>query len=115
MEKEELMTEENRHRIVICHRMASALELGEVYLDLAGHRMGWRIEKEGRPDKYFETLDEMEHYLEGLLENRCRVSKPVLHDSVRRRMDYLSAKKASQVSDRPILLRSKINSHEKML
>lgn len=107
-----MLLDENQHRLLMCCRMAKALEQGDIYLDATGAKMFWKMEKEGRPARTFRSIDEMESYLEHLLENRSRTSPTrirLLEPSVRRRLDIIHARNEYRESGTPLVFNSRIN------
>lgn len=107
----EFMLDEDRHRLLMCHRMAKALGAGEVYLDLTTHRPHWRIEKNGVCHEQFGSIEEMETFLEHLLENRpksgCGLGKMPL--PVKLRANVISERKRSRTNGTPMMFSSRIN------
>lgn len=110
--KEELCTEETTHRLLMCMRMAKALEKGEIYLDATTSVMFWRLEKEGRTVNTFHSIDEMESYFEHLLENRWRLDGRNLRNMdqrVKRRMMVMNERHDARTNGRPMTFHSRIN------
>lgn len=109
--KNEIMFDENQHRLLMCLRMAKSLGQGEVCLDLTTHKPHWRIEKNGVCHERFYSIGDMEEYLEHLLENLpnapqgyCRMSSEVkLRASVVRR------RKRFRTNGEPMTFPSRIN------
>ena len=108
----EILLDENQHRLLICHRMAKALGKGEIFLDATGHKMRWRIEKDDRTTNLFYSIEEMELYLERLLENRYKSSRlelSYIDPRVRRRMSVINERHRSRTNGVPMTFHSRIN------
>lgn len=107
----DLMLKENQHRLVMCGRMARALNKGDIYLDITGPRMRWRIEKEDKVTHTFHSLDDMEEFLEYLLEKAFdRGSGRLnLEPQVIRRLNVIHAKRNFRTNGTPMVFRSKVN------
>lgn len=96
----------NQHRLLMCCRMAKALGKGEIYLNAATHKMYWYMEKDDRITGIFRSMDEMEEYLEHLLENRSRAGLP---KEVARRSTLILKRKDARTNGYAMLLPSRIN------
>lgn len=109
--RNDLLLNETQHRLLMCCRMAKSLGQGEVFLDATTHKMSWHIGREGHPDKVFHSLDEMEEYLEHLLENRQRLSCNGLGNmdrNVKRRLTVIHERERSRTNGEPMTFSSKI-------
>lgn len=105
MTRNEIMLDENQHRLLVCHRMAKALGVGEVHPDLTTHRLHWRIEKNGVCRERFYSIEELESYLEHLLEN-CLKTKGgcgKMHLSVKLRANVISERERSRTNGTPMM------------
>ena len=110
--RNDLMLDENQHRLLMCYRMAKVLSGREIYLDATGLRMFWRLEKNGRTTNIFHSIDDMEHHLECLMESRSRLRPETcseLEPEVIRRLDVVFNRQTSRTKGMPILFSSKIN------
>ena len=105
------MLKENQHRLVMCGRMAKALDKGEIYLDVTGPRMCWRIEKEEKVIHTFHSLDDMEEFLECLLEKKFSMgtSRLNLEPQITRRLNVIHKKRNLRTNGTPMVFRSKVN------
>lgn len=106
--RNEILLDENQHRLLMCCRMARALGVGEVYLDATTHKLYWVLEKDGRPVNRFRSMGEMEEHLEHLLENRSRTCCNGLGNmdrNVKRRMQVMK----TRTNVTPMLFHSRIN------
>ena len=106
------MLNENQHRLLMCCRIAKALDKGEIYLDATGPRMFWRLEKDERTINVFHSIDEMECYLEHLLESRNRTNRPkygTMDSSIKRRTNIIYERHESRMTGKPMLFQSQIN------
>ena len=90
----------------MCCRMAKALGKGEIYLNATTHKMYWYMEKDDRVTGVFRSMDEMEEYLEHLLESRNRVGLP---KEVERRSTLILKRKDARTNGCAMLLSSRIN------
>ena len=111
MTRNEITLDENRHRLLVCHRMAKALGVGEIYLGLTTHRPHWRIEKNGVCHERFHSIEELESYLEHLLESRSKSKGGCgnMHLSVKLRANVISERKRSRINGAPMMFHSRIN------
>lgn len=110
--RNDLLLDVNQHRLLMCARMAKALEKGEVYLDATTHRMRWKLEKDGVVGNVFDSLDEMEDFLEHLLENRYKSDMCGLGNMdrrVKRRMNVIRERHRSRTNAVPMTFPSRIN------
>lgn len=107
--RNELLLNENQHRLLMCMRMAKALGVGEIYLDATTHKMHWRLEKEGHSTRRFYSIEEMETHLEHLLENRSRVGLTGMTPCMKRRAKVMSERQRSRTNGTPMLFQSRIN------
>lgn len=108
----EILLDENQFRLLMCCRMAKSLGQGDVFLDATGHKMFWRIDREGKPSLRFDSITEMEGFLEHLLESRCNASSHGLGNmdgSVKRRMSIIRQRNISRTNGTPMMLSSKLN------
>lgn len=108
----EIRMDENQYRLLMCMRMAKSLGKGEVYLDATSHKMCWKLEKDDRVSGRFYSIDELESYLEHLLENRSYLAPNGLgnmHSSVRRRMKVVKERKYARTNHVPMTFHSRIN------
>lgn len=96
----------NQHRLLMCCRMAKALGKGEIYLNATTHKMYLYMEKDDRVTGIFRSMDEMEEYLEHLLENRSRAGLP---KEVARRSSLIHERRAARTNGCTMLLPSRIN------
>ena len=102
----ELLLDVNQHRLLMCCRMAKALDKGEVFLNAATHKMHWCLEKDGRVTNIFHSMEEMESYLEHLLDNRSRIG---ITKEVARRADVVRKRREYRTNGRPMLFSSRTN------
>ena len=112
MELKDIMLDENQHRLLMCCRMAQALGQGDIFLDATGYRLCWRMERKGKATNVFYSIDEMECYLEHLLENRWRVGvlgKCATDAEVKRRLDIIKERHSSRTSGERMTLFSRAN------
>lgn len=109
--RNDILLEENQHRLLMCMRMAKSLGVGEVYLNLATHKPFWYIERNGVCHERFYSMEEMESYLEHLLENRWRPCGGLgtMSREVKRRYDILTQRRLSRTNGSPMLFPSSIN------
>ena len=110
--REEILQEENRHRLEMCARMAKSLKQGDVVLDATGHRMYWRIDRKGKPSLRFDSIKEMESFLEHILENRGSGSTNGLgnmDNCVKRRFYVIRQRELSRTNGMPMMLSSRLN------
>ena len=108
--KNEIMLDESQHRLLMCMRMAKALDKGEIFLDATGPRMCWRMGKEDGPDVVFRSIGEMEGYLEHLLENRWRLGHAVNADrGMARRMAVINERRKARTNGTAMTFPSCIN------
>lgn len=109
--KNDLMLDETQHRLVMCCRMAKALGKGEVFLDLTTPRMCWRIEKNDKVLQTFHSIDDMEEFLENLLEKRYRTNfmRSQLEPQVARRLNVVEIRKNMRTTGAPMTFHSKVN------
>ena len=110
--KNELMLGKNQYRLLMCSRMARLLGKGEIYLDATGPKMFWRMKKAGRTSNVFHSIDEMEFYLECLMESRVRLSPGVvktLKPEVARRRDVIVDRHNHRTNGSPMVFSSRIN------
>lgn len=108
----EIKLDVNQHRLLMCMRMAKSLGKGEVYLDATSHKMCWKLEEDDRVSSRFRSIDELERYLEHLLEVRIRIDPKGLdniHPSVRRRMEVVKERKYARTNHVPMTFHSRIN------
>lgn len=108
----EIRLDENQHRLLMCMRMAKALNQGEVYLDATTHRMCWKIERDEQVTGVFYSIDEMETYLERLLEYRYHYGPNGLGNMsppVKRRMNVINERRRAQTNGQPMTFYSKVN------
>ena len=103
------MLDENRHRLLMCMRMAKSLGAGMIYLDATTHRMHWKLEKEGHATRRFHSIDELEAHLEHLLENRSRTGLGNICRTVKRRAHVISIRESARTNGTPMLFQSRIN------
>lgn len=102
----------DQYRLLMCCRMVKSLLAGEVFIDATTHRMKWHIERKGKPDFVFSSLDEMEEYLEHLLMNRkCYSIHGLGHmnPEVKKRASVINERRRSQTKQEPMMFYSKIN------
>lgn len=109
--KNDILLNENQYRLLMCGRIARALGKGEVYLDLTGPKMCWRVGKEDCSNHAFYSIDEMESYLEHLLENRCKLNSNLrnMNSSVKRRVRVIQERNKFQATGNPMTFPSRIN------
>lgn len=103
---------EEQHRLLMCHRIIDALALGELYPSKTASGMAWRLEKEGRTSNIFYSLDELELYLEQLLENRYRANNYDLNhmdSTIRRRISVIQERHHSRTHGQVMTFHSRIN------
>lgn len=108
----EIKLDVNQYRLLVCMRMAKSLGKGEVYLDATSHKMCWKLEKDDRVSGRFHSIDDLESYLEHLLENRSYLSPNGLgnmHPSVRRRMKVVKEREYARTNHVPMTFHSRIN------
>lgn len=106
-----MMLDENQHRLLMCCRISKALNMGDIYLDATYPKMRWRIERGERPNLHFSSIDEMEEYLEHLLENHSVASGNScnMDPDVRRRARIVLERKKVRTFGGAMLFPSKIN------
>lgn len=112
VETNEILLDENQHRLLICCRMAKALGKGEVILDATSHKMCWRMERGDAVTGVFHSQDEMEEYLEHLLENRSKLSHNRLgntHPAVKRRAQVINERRRAALEGDNMSFHSCIN------
>lgn len=108
--RNELMLDENQHRLLMCGRMAKALDKGEIYLDATGAKMFWRLEKNGRTSNIFHSIDEMEFHLECLLESSVRLNgQKGIGPRMRRRADIVFKRHDNRINGTPMMFHSSIS------
>lgn len=110
--KNELMLDEDQHRLLMCCRMARALDKGEIFLDATCHKMRWRLEKDGMTCNIFYSLDEMEQHFEHLIECRFRFSRldiGYMDSRIRRRVDIIRKRHELRTNGTPMTFNSSIN------
>ena len=113
--RNDLMLNENQHRLLMCCRMARALGKGEIHLDATGAKMFWRMEKDGRTLNIFHSINEMESSLEHMLENRFKhenVGNKGLDPRLRRRLEIIHTRHKSRTNDRPMVFSSRTNRYK---
>lgn len=104
--KNDLLLDENQHRLLMCCRMAKVLGKGNIYLNATTHKMHWYMEKGDRITGVFHSISEMEEYLEHLLENRSKIG---LTKEFERRNSVIRGRRNARTKGTPILSSSKIN------
>lgn len=104
--KNDILLDVNQHRLLMCCRMAKALGKGEVYLNASSHKMYWFMEKDDRITGMFHSIDEMEEYLEHLLENRSRIG---LTREVDRRLSVIKERREHRTNGHAMLFPSRAN------
>lgn len=108
--RNELMLDENQHRLLMCCRIAKALDKGEIYLDATGTKMFWRLEKNDRTSNIFHSIDEMEQHLECLLESAVRLNgRRGLSPSIKRRADIVFKRHDYRSNGVPMMFQSSVS------
>ena len=110
--RNDLLLSETQHRLLMCMRMAKALGKGEVHLDATTHKMCWKLERHDMVSNVFYSIDEMENYLEHLLENRWRLGARGLGNMdprVKRRLNVIQERHRSRTNGTPMTFPSRIN------
>ena len=104
--RNDILLDVNQHRLLMCCRMAKALGKGDIYLNATSHKKYWYMEKDERITGIFHSIDEMEEFLEHLLENRSTVG---LTREISRRSSLVRERRAARTNGRSMLLSSRIN------
>ena len=102
----DILLDVDQHRLLMCCRMAKALGKGEIHANTTTHKTYWYMEKDDRVTGVFRSMDEMEEYLEHLLESRNRVGLP---KEVERRSTLILKRKDARTNGCAMLLSSRIN------
>lgn len=102
----DILLDVNQHRLLMCCRMAKALGKGEIHANTTTHKTYWYMEKDDRITGVFHSMEEMEEYLEHLLENRSMAGLP---KEVARRSSLIMKRKDARTNGCAMLLPSRIN------
>ena len=92
--------------------MAKALNKGEVHLDTTSHKMHWRLERNDKVIRIFHSINEMEDFLEYLLEKRFKSGPDGWRNidlNVRRRMNVVRQRERFRTKGVPMMFPSRIN------
>lgn len=103
---------EEQYRLLMCHRMIHALDLGQLYPSKAASGIAWSLEKDGSTRNIFYSLDELELYLEQLLETKYRASSYDLShmdSTIRRRLSVINERHHSKANGQRMTFHSRIN------
>lgn len=121
MENNILLLDEEQYRLLMCHRMAASLGKGDIFPEVTPGGLCWRMEKDGQVTGIFYGMEEMESYLEHLLEERYRTNPGRLGNTdpkVKRRMEAILERYRARTKGCPMTFQSKVNGYyekEKML
>lgn len=106
MKDNSFLLNEEQHRLLMCVRIAHALDLGEVVIDLTTHHILFTLEKKDIRTYTFRSIEALEAFLEQTLEKKFESRNRNLQISIR--SEVISIRNESMRTGEKMILRSRM-------